>query len=94
MPVDGYCFVKPIKNKDIYLNQQEKELVGIIKQVDTKLKKFGIKENDLVGFVPNSEYEFVIDSERLYRILSNFITIKYEYQGDEETYNPSWAQSG
>ena len=91
LPVDGYCFVKPIKNKDIYLNQQEKELVGIIKQVDTKLKKFGIKENDLVGFVPNSEYEFVIDGERLYRVLSNHISIKYEYQENEEEYNPSWA---
>ena len=93
LPVDGYCFVKPIKNKDIYLNQQEKELVGIIKQVDTKLKKFGIKENDLVGFVPNSEYEFVIDGERLYRVLSNHISIKYEYQENEEEYNPSWASS-
>ena len=56
LPVDGYCFVKPVKNKDIYLNQKEKELIGVIKQVDTKLKNFGIKENDLVGFIPNSEY--------------------------------------
>jgi len=93
LPVDGYCFVKPIKNKDIYSNQQEEELVGVIKQVDTKLKQFGIKENDLVGFVPNSEYEFVIDGERLYRVLSNHISIKYEYQENEEEYNPSWASS-
>ena len=91
LPVDGYCFVKPIKNKNTYSNQQEKELVGIIKQVDTKLKSFGIKENDLVGFIPNSEYEFVIDGERLYRVLSNHISIKYEYQENEEEYNPSWA---
>ena len=55
LPVDGYCFVKPVKNKDIYSNQQEKKLVGVIKQVDTKLKSFGIKKNDLVGFIPNSE---------------------------------------
>jgi hypothetical protein len=33
-----------------------------------------------------------LNGERLYRVLSKFITIKYEYQGDEETYNPSWAQ--
>jgi hypothetical protein len=91
LPVDGYCFVKPIKNKDKYSNQQEKELVGIIKQVDTNLKNFGIKENDLVGFIPNSEYEFVIDGERLYRVLSNHISIKYEYKENEEEYNPSWA---
>ena len=93
LPVDGYCFVKPVKNKDAYSNQQEKELVGIIKQVDTKLKNFGIKKNDLVGFIPNSEYEFVIDGERLYRVLSNHISIKYEYKENEEEYNPSWASS-
>ena len=93
LPVEGYCFVKPVKNKDTYSNQQEEELVGVIKQVDTKLKDFGIKENDLVGFTPNSEYEFVIDGERLYRVLSNHISIKYEYQGNKEEYNPSWANS-
>jgi len=93
LPVDGYCFVKPVKNKDTYSNQQEEELVGVIKQVDTNLKKFGIKENDLVGFVPNSEYEFVINGERLYRVLSNHISIKYEYKKNEEEYNPSWASS-
>tara|TARA_B110000285_G_scaffold175021_1_gene196281 strand:+ start:355 stop:960 length:606 start_codon:yes stop_codon:yes gene_type:complete len=93
LPVEGYCFVKPVKNKDTYSNQQEEELVGVIKQVDTKLKDFGIKENDLVGFIPNSEYEFVIDGERLYRVLSNHISIKYEYQENKEEYNPSWASS-
>ena len=50
--------------------------------------------DSLIGFRPGSEYEFVVDGERLYRVLSNFITIKYEYQGNEEEYNPSWAQSG
>ena len=93
LPVEGYCFVKPVKNKDTYSNQQEEELVGVIKQVDTRLKDFGIKENDLVGFIPNSEYEFVIDGQRLYRVLSNHISIKYEYQENKEEYNPSWASS-
>ncbi len=49
-----------------------------------------IKNGDLVGFTPDSEYEFVIDNERLYRVLTKEITIKYEYQGQEEEYNPSW----
>jgi hypothetical protein len=30
----------------------------------------------------------------MYRIFSNSITIKYEYQGDEKEYNPSWAWCG
>ena len=85
----GYCFVIPLKATDQFNIESEKPLQGIVKYSDGT-----VKVNDLVGFRPKSEYEFVIDEERLYRILSNFITIKYEYQGDEEEYNPSWAQSG
>ena len=84
----GYCFVKPLKAKDQFNIDAEKPLIGIVKYSDGT-----VEEGDLVGFRPKSEYEFVIDGERLYRVLSNFITIKYEYQGDEEEYNPSWAQS-
>ena len=84
----GYCFVKPLKAIDQFNIESEKPLQGIVKYSD------GTAEvNELVGFRPSSEYEFIVDSESLYRVLSNFITIKYEYQGDEETYNPSWTQS-
>ena len=84
----GYCWVKPLKATDQFNIEQEKPLQGIVKYSDGT-----VNVNDIVGFRPNSEYEFVIDGERLYRVLSNFITIKYEYQGDEEEYNPSWSQS-
>ena len=84
----GFCWVKPIKNKDKYANRETQENIGIIKYTDGS---FNVK--DLVGFTPQSNYEFVIDSELLYRVYTKFITIKYEYQGDEEAYNPSWAQS-
>ncbi len=83
----GYCFVKPLKAIDQFNIESEKPLQGIVKYSDGT-----VKVNDLVGFRPSSEYEFIVDGERLYRVLSNFITIKYEYQGDEEEYNPSWAQ--
>ena len=82
----GYCFVKPLKAVDQFNIESEKPLQGVVKYSDDT-----VKVNDLVGFRPSSEYEFVVDNERLYRVLSNFITIKYEYQGDEEEYNPSWA---
>ena len=85
----GYCFVKPLKAIDQFNTESEKPLQGVVKYSDGT-----VRINDLVGFRPNSEYEFVVDGERLYRVLSNFITIKYEYQGDEEEYNPSWAKSG
>ena len=84
----GYCFVKPLKAIDQFNIESEKPLQGIVKYSDGT-----VKVNDLVGFRPSSEYEFIVDGERLYRGLSNFITIKYEYQGNEEEYNPSWAQS-
>jgi len=84
----GYCFVKPIKSFDKFNIDQEQPLIGIIKYTDGVYSK-----GDLVGFTPNSEYEFIIDGQKLYRVLSKFITIKYEYQGNEEEYNPSWAKS-
>ena len=82
----GYCFVAPVKSTDKLSVDKEKPLVGIVKHTDGTVNK-----GDLIGFRPSSEYEFVIDGQKLYRLLSNFITIKYEYQGDEEEYNPSWA---
>ena len=84
----GFCWVKPIKNKDKYANSETQENIGIVKYTDGSFKT-----KDLVGFTPISNYEFVIDNELLYRVYTKFITIKYEYQGDEEAYNPSWAQS-
>ena len=85
---DGYCFVQPIKQRNKLKPGEEEECIGIVKYTD------GVNNvGDLVGFTPFSTYEFVIDGKRLYRVLNKFITIKYEYQGDEEAYNPSWAQS-
>ena len=83
----GYCFIKPLKAIDQFNIESEKPLQGIIKYSDGTFEK-----EELVGFTPNSEYEFIIDNERLYRVYTKFITIKYEYQGNEEEYNPSWAQ--
>ena len=74
----GYCFVKPLKAIDQFNIESEKPLQGIVKYSDGT-----VEVNELIGFMPNSEYEFIVDGERLYRVLSNFITIKYEYQGDE-----------
>ena len=82
----GYCFVIPLKAQNPFNINMEKPLQGIVKYSDGT-----VEVNDLVGFRPSSQYEFIVDGERLYRVLSNFITIKYEYQGDEEEYNPSWA---
>ena len=84
----GFCFVKPILSNNILLNEKEVPLCGIIKYVDKELND--IKKEDLVGFTPSSEYEFIVDGERLYRVPTNSISIKYERQGTETEYNPSW----
>tara|TARA_R100000664_G_scaffold27095_1_gene37589 strand:- start:385 stop:972 length:588 start_codon:yes stop_codon:yes gene_type:complete len=89
MAMPGYSFIKPLKAVDKFNVETERPLIGIIKYSDGTYSK-----EELVGFRPNSEYEFIIEGQRLYRVLNNFITIKYEYQGHEEEYNPSWAHSG
>jgi hypothetical protein len=83
----GFCFVKPIVSNNII--EKEVPLRGIIKHVDKQL--VDIEKDDLVGFTPSSEYEFVIGGERLYRVPTNSISIKYERQGNEKEYNPSWT---
>ena len=84
----GYCFIQPIKETDEFSIETEKACRGVVLYSDGSNNV-----GDLVGFTPFSTYEFVIDNIRSYRVLSKFITIKYEYQGNDETYNPSWAQS-
>ena len=86
IPLDQYCFVKPIKPYSKLNTNKEESLIGILKYTNKNLPKSG----SLVGFTPNSEYEFVINNERLYRVRTQDIAIKYEYQGKEEEYNPSW----
>ena len=88
-PLPGYCFVQPLKAVNEFNIESERPLMGVVRYSDGI-----VNVGDLVGFDPVSTYEFVVDGVRMYRALSKFITIKYEYQGDEEVYNPSWAQSG
>ena len=86
--VDGYCFVQPIKQRIEFSQDIEERCIGIVEYSDGVYSK-----NELVGFTPFSTYEFIVDGKRLYRVMNKFITIKYEYQGNEEEYNPSWAKS-
>mgnify|MGYP003152939891 CR=1 FL=1 len=90
---ESFCFVQPIESNDMFSEDKERPLVGIMKYPDKYLIKAGIKAGDLVGFKPNTEYEFIIENQKLYRIFSHSITVKYEYQGDEKEYNPRWTES-
>ena len=88
-----YCFVKPILNKSNLSVDKEREHFGILKYSNKSLERVGLKPGDLVMFTPNSEFEFIIEGERLYCMKSNDIAVTHEYEGNEEENNPSWAKS-
>ena len=90
---DGFCFVQPLKEDNVYSINKERDLIGVLTYIDKGLINSGLQEGDLVGFKPNTEYEFTIDGKKLYRIMNHSITIKYERQGNEKEYNPSWSES-
>ncbi len=92
--INNRCFIKPIENKSQFKSQKEEKLIGVLKIGNKVLEGLGVSEGDLVGYKPYGEYDFLIDNERLYCMKSNDIVIKYEYQGNEKEYNPSWTSSG
>mgnify|MGYP003647680535 FL=1 len=85
------CFITPIKDNQSLTLDKEQSLIGILKYGNSSLKALDINPGDLVGYTPNGEWEFLVDGKRLYCMKSNDIVIKYEYQGNEVEYNPSWA---
>jgi co-chaperonin GroES (HSP10) len=87
------CFVIPLKNKESLSLDKEQKLIGILKYGNSSLEALKISPGDVVGFTPNSEWDFIVDDQRVYCMKSNDIVIKYEHEGNEEEYNPSWAKS-
>jgi hypothetical protein len=75
---DKYCFVKPIpiEKKYIDVSEEEEPLWGILKYGNKQLEKLNIYPGDRISFQPNSEYEFNIDDEKLYRMYTSNITLK------------------
>lgn len=72
-----YCFVKPAPLKDSYIFKggNEEPLFGTIKYINQELIELGVKEGDEISFTPDSEYEFNIEGEKLYRMFTNNITM-------------------
>jgi nitrite reductase/ring-hydroxylating ferredoxin subunit len=75
---DKYCFVKPIPATESYISKpfSKEPLMGIMKYPNEYLMSQGVNAGDSVVFSPNSEYEFDVDGEKLYRIYDHQITIK------------------
>jgi hypothetical protein len=74
---DRYCFVKPIPTIESYIYKPfaEEPLMGKIKYVNEYLKSKGVKSGDTVTFLPDTEYEFNIDGEKLYRMYDHHISM-------------------
>ena len=89
----NYCFLYPVLATDDFSTFKEQELIGILKYGNSSLEAKGINPGALITFTPNSEFEFIVEGERLYCMKSNDIALTHEYQEDKVKYNPSWAQS-
>ena len=72
-----YCMIKPIEKKESYLKSHENEepLIGLVKYPNKYLISKGINKGDKISFKPDSEYEFNIDGEKLYRMFDHQITL-------------------
>jgi len=75
---DRYCFVKPIPVIDSYIKKPftDEPLMGEMVYPNDYLINQGIRPGDTVCFKPDSEYEFDVDGEKLYRMYDHQITIK------------------
>lgn len=74
-----YCFVKPIPvidNLSIKKHIDEEPLIGVIKYSNEYLESKGVFAGDKVCFKPESEYPFIVDGEKLYRMFDHQIVIK------------------
>ena len=88
------CFIKPLKNSNSLETVKEQPNIGVVKIGNKNLTNLDINPEDVIGFRPGGEWEFIIDDERLYCMKSNDIVIKYGNKENQEEYNPSWANSG
>lgn len=75
---DRYCFIKPIPAIDSYVKKpfSEEPLMGVMVYPNEYLKSKGVNHGDIICFTPDSEYEFTVDGEKMYRIHDHQITMK------------------
>lgn len=74
---DRYCFVKPVPTEESYIFKpfSEEPLVGEMKYPNEYLLSKGVNAGDRISFKPESEYEFTVDGEKLYRMYDHQVTM-------------------
>lgn len=73
---DEFCFVKPIPKEQLYIYSPgvEQPLMGEVVYTNNVLLSYGIDAGNIVSFRPDSEYEFNIEGQKLYRVRTDWIT--------------------
>jgi hypothetical protein len=77
-----FCFVRPIPAKEYYIEKftDSEPLVGEMVYTNEELIRQGVFAGSQVCFTPESEYEFRVDGEVLYRMRTNDIAILLDEQ--------------
>jgi hypothetical protein len=72
---DRYCFVQPLPPEEsiIFKGESEHPLVGIMRYPNEYLLRKCVNSGDKISFSPDSEYEFYVDGEKLYRMFDHQI---------------------
>ena len=72
-----YCFILPAEEQEYYLSKggNEEPLVGTIRYINKELLNLGLNVGDKVCYEPDTEYEFTVDGEKLYRMYTNNIAV-------------------
>lgn len=70
--VDNYCFVRPVDIENGYLHEEGHEInTGVLVYGNKDLDRLGVPEGSKIKFTKNSEYEFDVEGETLYRMRTN-----------------------
>ena len=72
-----FCFVKPLPATESYIKKPftNEPLMGKMVYPNEYLISQGVRSGNTVCFKPDSEYEFDVDGEKLYRIFDHQITM-------------------
>ena len=73
-----YCFVAPVKAEESYIlkSTSSEPLIGVVRYPNEYLLSKGVKSGDRVSFKPDSEYEFLVDGEKMFRMYDSSITMR------------------
>tara|TARA_R100001369_G_scaffold92369_1_gene137056 strand:+ start:79 stop:642 length:564 start_codon:yes stop_codon:yes gene_type:complete len=74
---DRYCFVEPIDKEESFLFKRFKEepLMGKMKYSNKYLISKGVLPGMKISFKPDSEYEFKVGNQKLYRMFDHQIIL-------------------